>query len=469
MEQKKHLTIFLLAMMNVAIILSLRGLPLMAREGVSSVFYLLFSLIMFLIPTALISAELATGWPENGGVFRWVSEALGERLGFTAIWLQWLQNIFWYPVTLSFAAGALAYLFLSPELVENRAYNIAVILVIYWGATLVSLRGMKAASWFSSMGAIFGTILPALIIICLGVVWLLMGNQTFISIHDPWLPDFKQFSNLSFLAGIILLFSGMEVNAVHSKEVLDPRRSYPKAIFLSVVIIFCIFFLGSMSIASVLPTNEISLTAGVMQAFSKFLKLYHLGWLTPILGLFISFGAVGSVAAWIVGPSKGLLATAHEGLIPQILSHTNRANAPSHILIIQGTIVTVLSLLYLVMPTINSAFFLLSDLTVIIYLTMYLLLFSSFLILRYKEPNQPRAYKVPGGLFGAWLVTIIGIVGALFAIFIGFFPPTQLKQIDPNFYVGFLVVGIVLALGIPQIILFLRKPEWKEKNGTKEN
>ncbi|NGX26888.1 MAG: Glutamate/gamma-aminobutyrate antiporter [Chlamydiae bacterium] len=463
-KQKKTLSVFLLAMMNVAIVLSLRGLPLMAKEGSSLVFYLVFSLIIFLIPTALVSAELASGWPEEGGVFRWVTEAFGEKTGFTAIWLQWMQNIFWYPTILAFAAGALAYLFFTPELAANPLYNIAVILVIYWGSTLINLRGMKASGWLASSGVILGTILPAIFIIGLGILWWLSGKPLeFISNSKSFIPDFSNFSNLSLLAGIILLFAGMEVNAVHVHDVKNPKRSFPKAIFLAVGIIFIIFFLGSLSVAAVVPEEEISLTAGIMQAFAELLKLFHMHWLLPVVGLLLAYGTIGGVAAWIVGPSKGIFATSKLGLIPPFLSRTNKAKVPASILIVQGIIVSFISLIYLVEPTVSSAFFLLTDLTVILYLIMYILLFAAAIHLRYKRPKVQRSYKIPGGNFGMWLIAGIGILGALFAIFVGFFPPSQLTFTHPQFYISFLGIGVILALVLPQIIYGMRKPSWKRK------
>ena len=463
-KPKKVLTVFLLAMMNVAIVLSLRGLPLMAKEGLSLVFYLGFSLFIFLIPSALVSAELATGWPEEGGVFRWVSEAFGEKTGFTAIWLQWVQNIFWYPTVLAFAAGALAYLFGIPALYENRLYNVIVILVIYWGSTLINLRGMKASGWISTVGVILGTILPAALIIILGITWAGHGNPIeFLNQGRSIFPELREFSNLSLLAGIILLFAGMEVNAVHALEVKNPRKSFPLAILLSVVIIFFVFFLGSLSVAAVVPVENISLTAGIMQAFSQFFALYNIEWLLPIMGLFAALGALGGVAAWIVGPSKGILATSKKGLIPPYLSHVNRKGVPSHILLVQGIVVTLITLVYLIIPKVSSAFFLLTDITVILYLIMYILLFAAAIRLRYKEPKKARPYRIPGGHFGMWLVSGIGILGALFAIFIGFFPPSQLDFQGVGFYVGFLGIGIILALVLPQIIYGMRKPKWKRK------
>ncbi|NGX44980.1 MAG: Glutamate/gamma-aminobutyrate antiporter [Chlamydiae bacterium] len=469
-KPKKVLSVFLLAMMNVAIVLSLRGLPIMAKEGTSLIFYLLFSLFIFLIPSALVSAELATGWPEEGGVFRWVEEAFGTRAGFTAIWLQWIQNVIWYPIVLAFAAAALAYLFVSPELAENPLYNILVILAIYWGATLVNAKGLKASGILTSLGVVAGTILPGLFIIFLGFFWWLGGEPlAFLDESHKVVPSLSDFSSISFLAGIILLFAGIEVTAVHAKEVRDPRRGYPKAILLSVLIIFVLFFFGALSVGAVLPQESISLTAGIMQALQLMLERFHMSWLLPVMGFLVAFGTIGGVAAWIVGPSKGFFATAKQGLIPPYLSHSNKKGVPTHILFVQGLVVTALSLLYLVTPTISSAFFLLTALGVMLYLVMYILLFAAGIALRYKHPGVRRDYRIPGGHLGIWIVSGVGIMGALFAIVIGFFPPRQLEWGSKPLYVWFLVIGLLLGLILPQLILKARKPHWKrrvnQKNG----
>lgn len=466
---KKVLSVFFLAMMNVAVIMSLRGLPLMAKEGMSLLFYLSFSTLVFLIPSSLISAELATGWPEGGGVYRWVKEAFGDHAGFTAIWLQWIQNVIWYPTILAFAAGALSYLFLDPGLASNKIFNVAVILIVYWGATLINFRGVVASGWLSTLGVICGTIFPGALIIALGVAWALMGKPlAFMQDAGTFFPDFAKFSNIAFLAGVVLLFAGMEVSAVHANEVKDPKKDYPKAIFLAALIILVVFSLGSLAIAAVLPADKISLTAGLMQGFKELLSLYHIDWLLPVMGLLVAFGSIGGVAAWIVGPSKGLFATAQAGDIPPILETKNKNNVPTHILIIQGIVVTALSLVFLLMPTVSTAFFLLTALTAILYLIMYILLYASAIRLRYTQPDVNRTYRVPGGNFGMWVIGGLGIIGALFAIIVGFFPPAQLPVGSPLFYIVFLCVGILIFVGAPILMIHLRKPSWKLKNDHQE-
>lgn len=459
---KGTLSVFALAMMNVAAVMSLRGLPMMAKEGLTMVFYILFAAVLFLLPVSLVSAELATAFPENGGVYRWVKEAFGPKWGFCAIWLQWIQNTIWYPTVLAFAAGCLSYLFLDPALAGDKFFNLLVILVVYWGATFAAFRGMRTAGWLSTAGVIAGTIFPAVLIIALGALWVLGGNSVaFLKSSHQLVPDLSNFSNVSFLGGIVLLFAGMEVGAVHVRELKNPKAGFPKAVFLAMAIIFLVFTLGSMAIASVLPKANISLTAGIMEALQGLLARFGLSWLLPVVGFLAAFGALGGVIAWIAGPSRGLLATAKDGDLPPLLQYTNKNGVQTHILYIQGAVVTLLSLVYVVMPNVSSAFFLLTALTACLYLIMYILLYAAAIRLRYKRPDAHRQYKVPGGNAGMWLTAGVGLAAVVFAFVVGFFPPAQLTVGSPAFYVIFLACGVVVFVGAPLLINHFKRPAWK--------
>ena len=455
------LGIFALAMINVAAIASLRSLPTMAELGLSSVFFLLLIGVFFLIPTALVSAELATGWPRRGGVYVWVKEAFGEKFGFLAIWLQWIQNVIWYPTVLSFCAATLAFI-ITPELAQNPMYMVAVILVVYWASTLINFRGMKTSGWVSSFCIMAGTIIPGAIIIILGILWMLGGAQTQIEFTwDNLVPDMSSLSNIVLVAGMLLAVAGMEMSAVHAQEVKNPQKDYPKAILLSTIIILGIFILGSLAIAIVVPQTDISLVAGVMQAFTEFFRDYGIEWAVPILAFLIVLGALGGVVTWIAGPSKGILAVAQQGSLPPFFQKVNKNGVQVNILLVQGGIVTLLAMTFLLMPSINTSYWILTALTAQLYLIMYGMLFLAAIKLKYSQPNVKRPYTVPGGKLGMWIVAGIGLLAAIFGIAIGFLPPSQVSSGNEIFYEGFLIVGIIIMAGVPLAIHYLRKPSWK--------
>jgi len=308
---------------------------------------------------------------------------------------------------------------------------------------------------------VVGTIVPGGLIILFGFMWMMTGHPlAFAQGSAHFIPNLTHFSNVAFLAGIVLLFAGMEVNAVHVRDLKEPAKHYPKAIFLAVFVIIVVFSLGSLAIAAVIPASKINLTTGLMAAFSDMLAQYHLAFLIPVIGFLVAFGVLAGVLAWIAGPSKGLLATANCGEIPPFLARTNSKGVQVNILIIQGVIVTLLASLYLIIKNVNTAFFLLSAMTVTLYLVMYMLMFAAAIRLRYTQADVPRAYKIPGGKVGIWLVAGTGLLAVVFAFVVGFFPPTQLHVGTPILYIALVVSGLVIFMSAPLLIHYWKKPSW---------
>ncbi len=97
MNSKKILSVFGLVMMNVIIVASLRTLPVAAVYGTSLVFYFGLASLTFLLPVALMAAELATAWPNTGGSYVWIREAFGPRLALFSSWMQWICSVIWFP------------------------------------------------------------------------------------------------------------------------------------------------------------------------------------------------------------------------------------------------------------------------------------------------------------------------------------------------------------------------------------
>lgn len=461
-SKSKPLSIFLLAMINVAAICSIKNWPLNAQYGFSSLFYYIIGALGFFIPTALVSAELASAFPKQGGVYTWVKEAFGKKIGFLAIWLQWIENMAWYPTTISFIAASIAFSF-NPELSYSTTYTFIMVLVIFWGSTFLNFRGMELSGWFSTAAVVVGTIIPGLLIITLGIIWLGSSNPLQIDMSwDAFIPKFDNIYQISLLAGVVLGFAGMEMSAAHASDVENPRKNYPKAIFLSTLIILILSILGTLAIAFVLPRDNISLVSGTMEALSYILNSYQLGWLTPIISILLGIGALGAVVTWIIGPSRAFLAAGMDGDLPPFMHKTNKHDMPVAALIVQGIIVTALSCLFLLMPDVSSSFWILIVLTSLLYNIMYVLMFVSAIVLRYKKPDLERPYKVPGGNAGMWIISGLGAIVSFGLLIIGFFPPDQLKFDNILGYELVLLAGVLMFIAIPFIILALKKPSWNK-------
>jgi len=461
-KQKRILTVFMLTMINVATMGSVKNWPANAELGFVSVFFYLLAAMIFFVPTALVSAELATGWPKVGGVFAWVKEAFGHRTGFLAAWLLWVQNVVWYPTALAFIAATIAYIF-KPELAGNHLYTFSVIIVIFWATTLVNLRGMRTSGWISSLGMILGTFLPGLFIIGLGAFWYLSGEPRQIDFSSSsFFPKSSSLPQLVFFAAILTSLMGIEMSAVHAKDVQNPKRNYPKAILYSALIILALSIPGVLSIALVIPQQEISLLAGTLQAIAVFFEKYNLQLWVPVFALLIAIGTIASVSTWIVGPTKGLLAAAQAGDLPPLFRKTNENAMPTPLLIFQAIVVSFISIIFVFSPSLNQAYWMLLVLVTALYLLMYLLMFAAAIKLRYKRPDVERPYKVPGGKAGMWVVASVGIVSSILTLIISLFPPEQIPVENHARFVLVMVIGLILFTLGPSIILLFQNPKWKK-------
>ena len=462
-KNKRVISVFVLAMFNVSIMASLRNLPLVSELGYKMLFFFVVVALIFLLPCALVSAELATGWTKSGGIYIWVREALGDRWGFFAIWMQWVHNVTWYPAILSFVAATLAYI-INPEMATNKVYIQTVVLVVFWGMTLINYFGIETSSIISTIGVIIGTIIPGLFIIGLGVTWVAMGHPVQIPFEaGKLIPDFSHLSSLVFMAGLFLSFAGLEVSAGYAGEVKNPQRNFPKAIMIAAGVTFFLVMLGALSIAIVIPREKISLVAGLMEAMKIYLGDYGLGWLLPVLAGLLVIGAVAEINSWIIGPVKALYTTSVHGNLPPFFQNLNKHGMPTHLLLFQAIIVTVASFIILYMPSASAAYWILTVISAQMYLVMYLFMFISAIRLRYTHPHVPRIYRIPHPHKGMWLVASIGALASLFAIFIGYIPPAEFNVGDIFTYELFLVCSLIIMMVIPLVIYQFRKPSWVPK------
>lgn len=446
-----RLGVFSLVMITVTSVDSVRNLPATALFGSQLIFFFLAGAIFFLIPCALVSAELASGWPKQGGVYVWVKEAFGIRIGFLAIWLQWIENVIWYPTLLSFVAGSIGYL-IDPQLIESKAFLISVILCSFWGTTLVNMFGMQTSALFSSICGIFGLFLPMTIIIGLGVAWVFAGEPLQINFtKEAMMPHLTDANAWVSLTGIMLSFCGMEIATVHAQDVVDPQRAFPRALLYSTIIILTTLILGSLAIAIVIPGQEISLVAGIMQAFDAFFSAYHMRWILPLLAFMLVLGGLASVNNWIIAPTKGLLVAAQDGSLPAIFHRKNRHGAPVILLVYQAVIVSLLTLVFLLIPSVNGSYWFLTALAAQLYMLMYIIMFITGIYLRYKYPDQPRAFSIPGGLLGMWVVGLAGIIGCSVTFAVSFIPPPNTQIGSLWYYETLLVLGLVIMCSPPFI------------------
>lgn len=461
---KGTLTTMAMAILLVTSIFSLRGLPSEAKYGIQSIFFFIFAAIVFLIPFSLVCAELASTYTKSGGLYRWVAEAFGPKWGWTAMYLEWQTIVFWFPTVLMFGAASLAYIAwpesFDRQLASNKWYTLIVAMLLYWGATFNAFRGQKSANKLSTYGGLVGTIIPGAVLILLGILYFALGKQNNLA-DVPFFPDFSHFNTLVLAASIFLFFAGMETQAVHINDMRNPSRQFPKSVFIACIIIVVLYALGTLVIGLVIPTDNINLLQSLLVAYKALFSSFNVGWLGNVIALFVMFGVVGQISALVTGPSTGLMAVAQSGYLPRSLQKVNDNGVNKSILYIEGALVSVLSLVMIVLPTVESAYQIMSQMATIIYLIMVVIIYLAFIRLRRTAPNRKRGFKVPGGKAGMVIVCGLGIAGALLAMILSFIPPSQIATGSPVVYVTIIAVGVAVFVALPLIIYKHRKPSWR--------
>ena len=465
------LSVMTLAIMNVTAVVSLRGLAAEAEYGLSSAFYYLFAAVVFLIPTAMVAAELAAMFAtKQGGVFRWVGEAFGPRAGFVAIFLQWIQSTIWYPTVLTFGAVSIAFIGMNQTqdmaLASNKVFTLAVVLAIYWVATFVALKGLSWVGKISKWGGMIGTIIPAALLILLGILYIATGGKNQMDLSTGFFPDLKHFDNLVLASSIFLFYAGMEMMGIHVMDVENPTRNYPKAIIIGALITVSIFVLGTFALGLVIPTNEINLTQSLLIGFDRYFDYLHLSWAKPVIAVCLMLGVLAGVLTWVAGPSRGIFDVGKAGYLPPFFQRTNKAGVQRNILLVQGCIVTCLALLFVVMPSVQSFYQILSQLTVLLYLIMYMLMFSAAIVLRYKLKTTPRPFRLGKGNGLMWFLAALGFAGALLAFVLSFVPPSQIATGSKTVWYAVLIIGCIVVVATPFVIYAMRKPSWRDEKAA---
>ena len=472
-KTRYKLSLITFTLITGAALLQTRDYPTMAVTGWNTIVFNFLAVIMFLIPCALVAAELATGWPGEGGVYTWVNEAFGEHWGFTASWLQWFQMTIAFVTILAFIAGVLAYIF-DPALAVNKLFIFLIIILVWWGVTFVDFRGLKTSSLISSVFLICGVFLPMTILMVGGAMYITSGAPINLTMQPTWndlIPNLTDLRSLVLLVTFTFTYTGIEITSAHAEDMKNVHRDYPLGVFIIGIIAAVSSVIGSLIVGQILPIQNLVLTAGLMQTYETIFSWFGLGWMIPVIAILIAIGSIGKITTWVLGPVRGLGRAAREGLLPPILQKHNKAGVPVSMLILQAVFVSIWGVIFVLLPGgVNSAFWMLLALTTTVYIVMYLLMYLAAIKLRYSQPNVRRAFKIPGGKVGMWLIGGWGIFSMITIFVLALLPPTQanVEAINLVAFEALMIIGTIGVVLIPQVIYWKRKPSWLPQNTKNE-
>jgi amino acid transporter len=424
--------------MNIVAIVGLRWIARSARLGAPSVTLWILAWLVFCIPLALALIELSSRHPEQGGIYAWVRRAFGPLHAYLAGWCMWVNNLFYFPSLLLFAAANFALAIGSgAELAENRWYSVVFVLGFLWFCTAINIIGFQTGKWVQHVGSVATWIPPAILVICGAIAFATFGSATSFA-PSELIPRGDLLTTMSLWSSMCFAFSGFEIASMVGQEVKHPRRTIPRAIIISGAIVTLMYILSSASVLVAVPVSELAERSGIADAVEVTTARLGLAGMGAFMGLLIFVGSIGGVNSWVAGAARVPFAAGVDAVLPRAFARLHERYRTPHVaLIIQGLAASVLFLVSVFLSigggetTIQESYDIMVNLTLLVYFVPYLYLFAAWVRLRRGDEHAPdrEAITIVGGSSVLWLVAGCGFAATLISIALVFVPPPDTENV----------------------------------------
>lgn len=409
-----------MTLFTVCAILIVDQLAASAAIGVQSIFWWLLTLALFFIPYGLITAELGSAYPQEGGIYAWVRRAFGRRWAGRTAWLWWVNVAFWMPSVYILFAGVLAEL-VAPGM--SLPVKILVTLALTWLTVGINIVALDVGKWAPNLGAVFKVVIMLAIGLG-GVAYALRhgvaNSFTLEAIRPSW------GASLAFLPVILYNFLGFELMSGAGEEMENPARDVPLAITLSGLLIAVFYILATTGMLLALPVGEIGLINGLTDTFRRLFGQGPAGQaMVTVLGAMALYTFLANMVTWTIGANRSAAEAAERGDLPAVFAKLHPTyKTPASAAVLGGVIATAVLVLYgLLAKSAEDFFWTTFAFSSVVFLLPYLLLFAAFLRLRNIDPGAPRPYRVPGGDVGAIALTLICMAFILQALVFFIYKP----------------------------------------------
>lgn len=435
-----------MTLFTVCAILVIDQLAASASIGVQSIFWWVFTLIFFFIPYGLITSELGSSLPQEGGIYAWVRRAYGSLWAGRTAWLWWVNVAFWMPSVYILFAGILAQL-IFPEM---RLFSkMAIAFGLIWLTVGINVITLEVSKWVPNIGAIFKVI----IMLAIGI-----GGIAFATKHGVANPfTLKAMApswgvSLAFLPVVLYNFLGFELMSGAGEEMKNPAHDVPRSILIAGLLISFFYIFATLGMLLALPAADIGLIDGLIDTFRRLFGNAAGGAaFVTILASMALYTLVANMVTWTIGANRSAAEAARNGDLPAIFAKMHsKFKTPTSSAIIGGLIGTLVLIVYgFLAKSAEDLFWSTFAFSSVVFLLPYFLLFASFLKLRRMEPDLARPYKVPGGYPVAVLLSFICMAfiaqGVIFLIYKpGAFTPV---------YAFSILGGVLVTLFIGEILV----------------
>ena len=267
-----------------------------ASIGNSQYFWWLFMMVAFLLPYGMISSELGTAYPGDGGLYDWIHKAFPEtKWGARASWYYWINFPLWMA---SLAVVCPELLGVLTGLRFGWGARLLIELAFIWVITWIACYPVCDSILILNISAAIKMLL-ALTVGVLGIVY--VARSGFVNDMAPrtFLPGFDLHS-LSYISVIIFNFLGFEVVCTYADNMRDPKRQIPQAIVSGGIVIALIYLFSAFGIGAAIPTQEISEDSGLIDAVALMTGRTS-GWFVGAVALLFLITLFGNMISWSMG------------------------------------------------------------------------------------------------------------------------------------------------------------------------
>lgn len=423
-QLERRLALRDLVLFNLVAIIGIPWVAAAAKAGPASITLWILAALLFFVPQGLAVIQLAADLPDEGGIYAWTKKELGEAHGFVCGWCYWINNVLYYPSLLLSAAVMATYVIGKGDsgMADNWTYVLPFTLIGLILAIGLNVAGVGTGKWLQNIGGL-SVFLPGLVLVALGTYRVCTGAPANPISLGALKPDLGNLPMLNLWATIAFAFAGLELSSTMASEIKEPRRNLPRSIYITAPMVALVYIIGTCSMLWLVPQEQINVVAGPLQAIAN--GAGEGGWwLVSLIALLLTLSRIGGVGAWLVGSSRVAFVVGLDRYFPQAFSRIHpRWRTPYVAIIIQGVIAVFFLLLSVIGKgtTVETAFLILIDMSLLIYFVPYLYLFICLMVHCRKRPDE--ALIIPGGRLGAVLAGVSGGSITLFAMVVAMFPP----------------------------------------------
>jgi amino acid transporter len=438
--------------MYVAAILSPRWMAFAAAAGPASLTLWVAAGLFFFVPQALCVTALSSAFPREGGLYAWSKRAFGDFHGFVAGWCYWVNNLFYYPSLALATAGMGLYVFGTryAHLEQSRAYGMIGSLVLVSIAVAASVVGWRSGKWVQNLGGAANWLPIVFLLVIAAMSLARFGSANPIRLASL-LPHWTDLALVLAFSKLCFAFAGFELAPLVSEEIVDPRKTIPRAIFAAAVSIAFVYLAGTLALLVSLPTSETSILTGLNQAVTKSGARVGLAFLGAPTALMMWLAGLGALAAWFAGTGRLLFVAGLDKYLPPAFSRIHpRWNTPAFALVVQGGLAIAFTILATAGAGVKEAYLFFADFTLILYFIPYLYMFASGIALGREVRESDGAIPIPGGPTGNVVVNVAGFAVTALSIVLSCIPPADepRKALRVVLLVGGAAAFVAMGMGL---------------------